>query len=96
LKRSILLAVDQVQLDNVRNMLQNGWAVDPELGVQVLDCGVIYHLVKYETGDDPHADVITSIKSVPIEMADDLISKGYKVRDTFSKSVTLVRMGAYP
>jgi len=81
--------------------LKEGWVLDPELKIVRLDNVAIYHFVKYteeellalETVEEPKgkfADV-SSIKSVAIDEADDLLKQGYEILDTYAKTVTLIK-----
>jgi len=80
----------------IDGFLIDGFVLDPEFKVVKLDALAIYHLIKYSEEELEAQEVeeeqrIMSIKSVNIEDADELLSQGYTVKDTYAKTVTLIR-----
>jgi len=93
-------AEEQKEYDVVNNAFEAGWVLDPDMygGKPVrLENAVIYHLVQYESEDEKPVveeeieQEIISIQSVPINEADRLVQAGYVLKDTFAKTVTLVK-----
>jgi len=97
MKRKILLCNDQTHFSTVREILEEGWVLDPGVydGKPMrLDNAIVYHLVKYVEGEEPSEVVeprVESIKSVAINEADEFLAEGYEIKDTFAKTVTLIK-----
>jgi len=99
MQRLIMFCMLQPDYNEVCDLFQEGWVLDPDIydGRPLrLENGVVYHLVRYESGEEPTEEAavepkILSIKSVPINEADDLLQQGYVLKDTFAKTVTLIR-----
>lgn len=96
--RLIHFCINQPNFNTVCDLFKEGWILDPSIydGKPLrLENGVVYHLVKYEEGEAPVEEAearIESIKSVAINEADEWLAQGYEVKDTFAKTVTLVKL----
>ena len=95
----LLSPKEAIVLEKLYDYLKKGYVLDPDIysGKPVrFDQGVIYHLVKYEDDELPEEieeklSRIVSIKNVLINEADALIEKGYVIKDTYAKNVTLIK-----
>jgi len=71
--------------------------VDPELKVLRLENSVVYHLLwltekeKLEREKAEAEAEIVGIKSVDINEADTYLKQGYELKDTYAKTVTLIK-----
>jgi len=97
MERKILLCNDQTHFSTVREILEEGWVLDPSIydgKPMCLENAIVYHLVKYGEGEEPSEIVeplIESIKSIAINEADEFLAKGYEIKDAFAKTVTLIK-----
>jgi hypothetical protein len=100
MKRQIHLAETQVDYSVVNGLLLGEWVLDPDIydGRPCrLGNAIVYHLIKYESEEEKPVDEeiegrkVVSIKSVPINEADELLKQGYELKDTYAKAVTLVK-----
>lgn len=81
MQRVTILAVDQEGFNNVTEALHDGWVLDPDIydGRPIrLENSVVYHLIKYEEGEEPveaeepagKFDGVVSVRSVPLNEVD--------------------------
>jgi len=97
MKRCWYLVDDQSTLNEVVRAIEtDGYTIDPDLKIVRLENAAIYHLVKYSEEELQAQEVeeeqrIMSIKSVNIEDADELLDQGYEVKDTYAKTVTVIK-----
>jgi len=97
MNRLILLCEDQEDFITARDRFKFGWILDPDIygGRPLrLENAVVYHLIKYEEGEEPQPETegkIISIKSVPIAEADKLLKDHYEIADRYAKTVTLIK-----
>ncbi len=94
--RLIIIATSQVDYNVVTLRLKEGWILDPELKTIRLDDSVVYHLIKYSEEEmtvlqEQTEERIASIKSVNIEEADEYLKQGYEIKDTYAKTVTIIK-----
>ena len=99
MERRIWFCTEQPAFNEVNRLLEQGWVLDPVLGYIRIDIGVVYHLVKYEEGDEPveaeepagKFNGVVSVRSVPLNEVDELLAEGYEVVELYAKTATLVK-----
>jgi len=100
MKRTIIVASDKNRFSDVNDHFKVGWILDPAIydGRPLrLDNAVVYLLVKYTEEEreqheqQPIEDKVISIRNVPTNDADALIQQGYVIKDTYAKTVTLIK-----
>ena len=98
--RTIYLAsiYEENPITEINDLISEGFVLNPDFGLVRFENSAVYHLVKYTDeelealkGDEELDPEIASIRSVAINDADQLIEQGYTVKDTFAKTVTLIK-----
>lgn len=103
-ERKIIRTVHQEHYDQVVQLLEGGWILDPSIYKATpmrLETGIVYHLIRY-TEDELAAlarekelePQIQSMVKVPYAEVDALLEQGYTVKDSYAKDVVLVKTGA--
>jgi len=96
LKRVIWLCTEQSHFtDLAERVLSAGWELDPAFGKPIaLENGVVYHLVKYEPGEEPKPeakhgefDDVVETREVPHGVVPD----GFTVQALYAKSAVLIK-----
>jgi len=102
MERRIWFCTDQPAFNEVNRLLEQGWVLDPDIydGRPIrLENSVVYHLVKYEEGEEPveaegpagKFDGVVSVRSVPLNEVDELLAEGYEVVELYAKTATLIK-----
>ena len=107
MKRLLIWASNQANLDAVQTLLTNGYELDPEYAKPIhMELALVYPLVLYESDYEravadeakekaerkpSELEDVDSIVSVDINLADEKLRDGYRVLEAFAKTVTLVK-----
>ncbi|MBA7646859.1 hypothetical protein ES703_54625 [subsurface metagenome] len=102
-ERKIVRAHYQEIYDQVVQLLDDGWILDPNIykGAPMrLEEAIVYHLIKFSQDElaakakektlEPQ---IVDIKKVPHDEVEALVKQGYKVETIYAKDVVLVKTG---
>jgi hypothetical protein len=103
-ERKIVLAKTQEDFGEVVKLVDQGWLLDSAMyeGRPLrLEDAVVYHLIKFSAEElaamakeaELEPEIISMVK-VPYDKVDELLEKGYKVKDTYAKDVVLTKTGA--
>ena len=103
-ERKFVLAITQKDYDEVAQLLGQDWVLDNRISEgrpTRLDAGIVYHLVKFseeeleilarEKEQEPQ---VQSVKKVPYDQVDEMLKKGYTIRDTYATHAIMVKTGA--
>ena len=103
-ERKFVLAITQKDYDEVAQLLGQDWILDNQIseGQPVgLEDGVVYHLVKFTEEEletlarekelEPQTQ---SVKKVPYDQVDEMLKKGYEIKDTYATHAIMVKTGA--
>lgn len=98
MKRAIIHIASSHGLSDLLNLLDQGYVLDPQLKIVRLDTCAIYHLIKYEEGEEPveqekkgEFDDVVDVKQVSFEEVSSMISQNYRVYNIYAKHVIMVK-----
>ncbi len=104
MKRQIMLAETQADLNFVGGMLTEGWILDPELTdgkPYRLEANTVWPMILLEEGDVRPAekkagefDDVVDVKSAEFQEVAELVRQGYVVQSIYAKNTILIKRAA--
>jgi hypothetical protein len=95
LKRTIHLCTQQGHFTDVNMLMENGWELDPAFGKPIaLENGVVYHLVRYEAGEEPKPEAKPGEFDDVVEtreMPHGPVPDGFTVQAIYAKAMIVIR-----
>lgn len=98
MKRAIRYVTGSHGLKELEHLLEQGYVLDPDLKIVRLENSAIYHLIRYEEGEEPvepvkkgEFDDVVDVKQVSFEEVPSMISQNYRVYNIYAKHVIMIK-----